>query len=105
MSKRISKKEKQEIALNKIKKLFTEASNQSKKNLSLSTRYVDIARKMAMKVNLRIPRELKRRFCKHCYHYLVPGKNCRVRIHKNKVIYYCADCKKYMRYMLTTKDQ
>ena len=98
MSKRIPKKIKQEIALEKIKTLFKEASKQ--KDLKLANRYVDIARKTAMKVNLTIPRELKRRFCKHCYHYLIPGKNCRVRIHENKVVYYCSDCKKYMRYML-----
>ena len=75
MSKRIPKKIKQEIALEKIKTLFKEASKQ--KDLKLANRYVDIARKTAMKVNLTIPRELKRRFCKHCYHYLKPGINSR----------------------------
>ncbi len=98
MPKRIPKRLKQEIALEKVKTLFKEASKQ--KDLKLANRYVDIARKTAMKVNLKIPRELKRRFCKHCYSYLIPGKNCRVRIHKNKVIYYCSDCKKYARFIL-----
>ena len=82
-----------------INKLFEEAKFQFNKNPELSNKYVKLARKAAMKVNLRIPRELKRKYCKHCYSYLVPGKNSRVRIHKSRVIYYCFNCKKYMRFM------
>lgn len=100
MVKRIPKKIKQEIALDRVKVLFKEAQIKFKTDPTLAQRYVDIARKTAMKVNLRMPRELKRKICKHCYSYLVPPKTCRVRIHKNKVIYYCLDCKKYMRYMI-----
>jgi ribonuclease P protein subunit RPR2 len=87
-------------ALKKIKILFSEAELQFNKNSSLSNRYINLARKLSMKFKTRIPRELKRKFCKHCYHYLVPNKNCRVRIHKSRVIYYCLDCKKFMRFML-----
>jgi ribonuclease P protein subunit RPR2 len=87
-------------ALKKIKVLFDEARLQFLRNPSLSNRYVTLARKIAMKFRVKIPRELKRKFCKHCYHYLVPGKNCRVRIYKSKVIYSCFNCKKFMRFML-----
>ena len=100
MVKRIPKKIKQEIALERVKVLFKEAQIKFKTDSKLAQRYVDIARKTAMKVNLRMPRELKRKICKHCYHYLVPSKTCRVRIHKNKVIYYCLSCKNYMRFMI-----
>ncbi len=89
-----------EIALERVKILLKEADENFKKHPERSDRYVNIARKIAMKVNLRIPRELKRKFCKHCYKYLKPGVNCRVRIRKGKVIYYCLSCKKYMRYVL-----
>lgn len=94
--KKITKKE----ALEKIKVLFKEAKLQFSKNPSLSNRYVKLARKIAMKYNIRMPREFKRKFCKHCYTYLVPSKNCRVRIHKSRVIYYCNKCKKFMRFVL-----
>lgn len=87
-------------ALEKIKTLFSEARIQFSRNQSLANRYVKLAREIAMKFKVKIPRELKRKFCKHCYHYLVPNKNCRVRIHKSRVIYYCFDCKKFMRFML-----
>ena len=91
-------KEKKKV-LQVVKKLFDEAKLQFNKNSSLSNRYVNLARKAAMKVNLRIPKEFKRKYCKHCYSYLVPGKNVRVRIHKSRVIYYCFNCKKYMRFL------
>src|SRR3989344_4539174 len=87
-------------SLEKIKTLFSESRIQFSKNPSLSNRYIHLAREIAMKFKVRIPRELKRKFCKHCYHYLVPGKNCRVRIHKSRVIYYCNNCKKFMRFIL-----
>ena len=86
-----------------IKTLFNEARIQFNKNPSLSNRYITLARKIAMKFNLRIPRELKRRYCKHCYSYLVPNKNCRVRVHKSRVIYYCLNCKKFMRFVIKKK--
>ena len=91
-------KEKKEV-IKIVEKLFEEARLQFNKNPELSNRYVKLARKAAMKVNLIIPRELKRKFCKHCYSYLVTGKNSRVRIHKSRIIYTCFNCKKYMRFL------
>ena|SRR3989344_1488570 len=97
---RLTKRQLQEIALKRVKELFSEAKDIFSSNHKLADRYVMIARKTAMKVNLSFPRELKRKFCKHCYSYFMPSKTCRVRIHKNKVIYYCFNCKKYMRFVL-----
>ena len=68
---------------------------------ALSNRYVTLARKISMKFKVRIPTELKRRFCKHCYKYLMPGKTVRIRTHKGKVVYNCLNCKKFMRFMTT----
>jgi ribonuclease P protein subunit RPR2 len=60
--------------------------------------YVHKARRSAMKYNIRLSSSLQKRFCKHCYSYLVPGENCRVRTRDGKLIYYCLECKKYMRF-------
>ncbi len=94
------KKSQKKEALEKIKTLFTEAKTQFSKNPGLSNKYVKMARKIAMKFNITMPRNLKRKFCKHCYSYLVPSKNCRVRIHKSRVVYHCDNCKKFMRFVL-----
>ncbi len=87
-----------QIALERIKILFEQAEKIAKEDPSLANRYVYLARKISMKAKVRIPRELKRRFCKHCYVYFIPGVNYRVRIQRGKVVYYCFNCKKYMRF-------
>jgi len=92
------KKIEKKIALERIQILFKEAEKVFKKDRKLANRYVEIARKIAMKVNARIPRDLKRKFCKHCYSYLKPGVNCRVRTKQGNVVYYCFNCKKYMKF-------
>ena len=87
-----------EIARERIKVLFKEAKAIFKKDPKLANRYVVLARKIAMRYKVRIPAELKRKFCKYCYTYLVPGVNCRVRVQRGKVVYYCLKCKKFIRY-------
>ena len=68
------------IAKERIEVLFKEAKGAFKEDPKLANRYVKLARKIAMKYKVRIRPELKRRFCKHCYCYLVPSKNCRFSI-------------------------
>ena len=100
MSKRYSKKpaSQVEIAKKRIKFLFQEAKDVVKKDQKLADKYVKTARKIAMKYKIKLPSSLKKRFCKNCHSYLVPGVNSRVRIHKHRIIYYCFNCKHYMRH-------
>ncbi len=57
--------EKSAIALQRIKILFENA----KKMPKYANRYVELARKIAMKARISIPRQYKRMFCKHCKNY------------------------------------
>ena len=100
MKNKYSKKsaEHKRIAKERIEILFRQAKGIFKEDPKLSNRYIHLARKIAMKYKVRIPPNLKRRFCKHCYKYLTPGANCRVRMHQGKVVYYCLSCKKFMRF-------
>ncbi|MBU3940693.1 MAG: ribonuclease P [Nanoarchaeota archaeon] len=93
-----NKEEQKEIAKKRIEKLFEEA--EKTKSQKLANRYVELARKIAMKLNLRMPKKFKRKFCKHCYNYF-KGKNYRVRTRDGKLIYYCFECKKYTRIPLS----
>ncbi len=79
-------------ALQKIINFFTEAG----KNPDSADIYVKKARKTGMKVNLPIPKPLKKKYCKHCYSYFKSG-NYRVRTRNGMLVYYCLMCKKYMR--------
>ncbi|MBI2152069.1 ribonuclease P [Candidatus Woesearchaeota archaeon] len=99
----ISKKEQKDIALQRIKILFKEAEKRFSSDSKLAHRYVTLARNLAMKVKLKIPLELKRRFCKHCYKYLQPGVNSRVRTRNGKVIISCLECKKFMRILIRSQ--
>ena len=92
------KKDKQNnIAQERVKILFQQAQEVFAKDKALANRYVQLARKIGMKVKLRLPREFKRRYCKFCYSYLQPGVNSRSRIRNGKVIISCFECKKFMR--------
>jgi ribonuclease P protein subunit RPR2 len=55
-------------------------------------RYAELAKKIAMRYTLRFPKRWKRRVCKKCYAYLVPGVSSRVRIYKGRVIITCLRC-------------
>ncbi|MBI5398621.1 ribonuclease P [Candidatus Woesearchaeota archaeon] len=100
-----SKKKKLEVelAMQHIENLFVLAANVADQDKTLATRYVAAARKIAMKFKLRMPSRLKRQFCNHCYEYFVPGKNLRIRLHKQRLIYYCLSCKHFWRKPLNSK--
>jgi|SRR3989344_2205385 len=99
----INKSEQKIIAEERIHLLFQEAEKIFSKNKTLANRYVALARKISMKTKTKIPTELKRKFCKHCHHYLQPGINSRTRTRAGKVIISCLDCKKFMRIELKRK--
>lgn len=87
------------IARKRIVKLFQMAEkNAHLGKLDLSTRYVEIARKLSMRYLVPIPKEYKRCFCKNCYIYMLPSVTCRVRIHRRKIILQCLNCKKISRF-------
>jgi len=101
MKKRLFSKKQKDLRLKAKERIiyfFKCAEKTFNKDPSLANRYITLARKYSMKYKVKIPKELKRRFCKHCYKYLVPGKTCRIRTHKGKVVYFCKYCKKFMRF-------
>jgi len=91
-------KTKKQIARERISILFKRAGYIFKESPSLANRYVDIARKIAMKAQINIPSNLRKKFCRKCFSYLMPGENCRVRTRNKKLIYFCKKCKNYMRF-------
>ncbi|MBU0471829.1 MAG: ribonuclease P [Nanoarchaeota archaeon] len=86
------------IASERVDILFFQADEMFSENPELSDRYVSLARKIAMKFKIKLKSEYKRRFCKHCYKYLRPGVNARVRTQNGKVVYSCFSCKKFSRF-------
>jgi len=66
-------------------------------NLHRADRYVELARKIGMRYNVRIPRRYRRRFCKHCRCYFLPSINCRVRVRGDRTVIFCENCGSYTR--------
>ncbi len=91
------KNKEKRIAKERIERLFEEAEKEFSKHPERSHRYVELARKIAMKTKTRM-NEYKTKFCKHCYKYLKPGVNCRVRTKNRKMVYYCLNCKRYTKF-------
>ncbi|MCX6711392.1 MAG: ribonuclease P [Candidatus Woesearchaeota archaeon] len=87
-----------EIAGQRINELFALAEKEFSCEPLLSNRYVSLAIRISQKYKVPIPSELKRRFCKRCHSYLVPGKNLRVRLQNSHLVYYCLSCKEIMRF-------
>ncbi|MBI2128830.1 ribonuclease P [Candidatus Woesearchaeota archaeon] len=91
------KKPRSEV-IKEIGQMFVEAADAFKKNKSKANDLVRKARNLAMKSRLKVPSRLQKSFCKHCYSFLKPGMNCRIRLQRGKLIYYCLECKRYMRF-------
>lgn len=85
------------IAKERIKKLFEQAVEMFSTDSKLSDRYIELARKIAMKYKVKLTSAQKRMFCKHCYSFLMPGKNCTVRLTGKTITYSCKKCKKFIR--------
>ncbi len=70
----------QKIAEERIGILFYLSKKELEKNPARSRRYIELARKIAMRYNVRLPKETKLSFCKKCNTILVPGKTSQVRL-------------------------
>ena len=88
------------IAEERIGILFGLAGKEFAKNPDRSHRYAALARKISMRYNVRIPKQLKGRLCNYCYRYLFPGKNSVVRSNsmRQAMEVKCLACGKVSRY-------
>ena len=105
MSKKFLRKkeqrEKRKIALERINILFTLAERVFPYDRELANRYVEIALAVQQKAKVRMPRKWKRRYCKRCHSFLVPGVNAQVRLRQKRmphVVIKCLECGHIMRY-------
>ncbi|WP_321506872.1 ribonuclease P [uncultured Methanoregula sp.] len=92
------------IARERIWVLFGQARQEFHTHPERSNRYVELARKIAMRQRIRIDRDLRRQYCHHCYAYLVPGQNMRVRVHRGNVVVTCRTCNRRTRYRVVRPD-
>lgn len=82
----------EQIARERIRILFSLADEAFPTDPKLAQRYVDLARRIAMRTRLHIPRYLRRRFCSHCNTFLVPGATSRTRIRQRREPHIAVTC-------------
>lgn len=86
-------KQMERIAKERIEHLFQLAESEALAgDIGYASRHIQLARKIGMRYNVRIPKELKRRMCRGCHGYLLPGKTGRHRTQSGKAITTCLAC-------------
>lgn len=85
------------IAMERMEILLRLAEDEFALHPERSHRYVEMARKIATKYNLKMPSSWRGRFCRNCYHFLKPGSNCQVRLTDSMVNIKCLECGEIMR--------
>lgn len=80
------------IAEERIDILFNKADEEFTKHPERSNRYVEMARNIAKKYNMKMPHKWAKRFCRSCQHFMKPGLNCQVRLSDSSVVIKCLEC-------------
>ncbi len=92
-----------QIALERVHTLFSLAKEVIHKDPELAQRYIRIARRIAMRTRLRLPKEYRLLICKKCKSFILPGVNCRIRIQQKRephMVITCLKCSEHSRFPL-----
>lgn len=65
--------------------------------MELADRYIDMARRVGMRYNVRFRSDQRVKFCKACYRYLLPGSTSRTRLNRGRKVTTCLRCGHVMR--------
>ncbi|MEM2192211.1 MAG: hypothetical protein QXG38_01185 [Candidatus Hadarchaeales archaeon] len=80
------------IAMERVERLLNFADEVFHRYPELADRYVKRAWAIKEKFLLRLPREIKLKFCRKCLSFWRPGATCRVRERKKIVTIKCLKC-------------
>jgi len=83
-------KREQKMALRRIRKLLELAFSERREELA--RRYVELSRRIASRLRVRLPRDRKRWICKKCNSPLIPGRNAVVRVERGIIKIICLEC-------------
>lgn len=79
------------IARNRIDSLFTQAAELAREgDTELSRRYVTLARRIGMKVDIPVGHRMD--YCRKCNAYMLPSRTCRVRVNRGRKVIACLVC-------------
>lgn len=88
------------IAKERIAVLFSEAGKAAAEDKKLAKRYVELAKKIGMRYNVRMPAAFRRRYCRYCCNLLL---GARYRLKRGAVVIKCPSCSRTIRYPYKNK--
>jgi len=98
----LQKQEQRASALQQIRALFDAAALVFADDAAQAHRLVAQAHRLMLRAKVKLPAVLKRRYCKKCRSFWVPGQTVRVRLTKGRVVYACLVCKHIRRLPLSS---
>jgi ribonuclease P protein subunit RPR2 len=90
--KRPRQSEAKRLARARIKLLWEQASEIAKGDPDGARQRMQVASRLAKKVRIKVPRDIKRKICRRCGIVLIPGENCRVRLRNNRSKHLTVTC-------------
>lgn len=85
------------VAEERVAALATLARETAKEDEALASAYVRLARRVAERTRVSLPKRFRRFTCKECDRYLQPGESARVRLADGHVVITCT-CGNQSRY-------
>lgn len=73
------------LAQERILILIRSAFQKIGDDYELANSQAQLAKKIAKRLRLKLPYDIRQFYCKKCKHFIVPGFNCRVRIGRSKI--------------------
>jgi ribonuclease P protein subunit RPR2 len=71
---------------------LAERESVSNKNQKRAKRYVQLARNLSMRYNIKMQKYYRYKFCRSCNTYLGSNETCSVRVQNGKIIIHCKIC-------------
>ena len=73
------------LAQERIMILIRSAFQEIGHDYKLANEQAQLAKKIAKRLRLKLPYDVRQLYCKKCKRFIVPGSNCRVRIGRSKI--------------------
>ncbi len=97
-------KEMVEMAGERIDILFQQAEKAALSGRhDRARRYVELARKIGMRYNVRIPQKYRMHYCRKCNSFLIDGVTAEYRLNNGKITVTCMNCGNVYRHKYCNK--
>ncbi|MFZ0512755.1 MAG: RNase P subunit [Candidatus Nitrosopolaris sp.] len=74
-----------DIAKERVSILIANALNEAQANEKIANEQAYLAKKIAMRLRVRLDYEIRHLFCKRCKQFIIPGRDSRIRVGRNNI--------------------